>query len=233
MKTKNYIPVSQAILAAALFGMSAPFSKFLLREISPLMLSALLYLGAGIGMFIIDSIRKISKAKLVEARLTKQELPFVLLMVMLDIAAPIALMFGLTMTTSSNAALLNNFEIAATSVIALIVFKEAISRRLWLSISLITISSIILSIEDYSSSPDCYNKGYWFRAWCFGYCNFSSSSIMESCFYFIITPSWIFCLWPKHIFLCNCTEKLRRSQNKRLLRHCSIYRGRNILYALP
>jgi drug/metabolite transporter (DMT)-like permease len=151
MKTKKYIPVSQAILAAALFGMSAPFSKFLLREISPLMLSALLYLGAGIGMFIIDSIRKISKAKLVEARLTKQELPFVLLMVMLDIAAPIALMFGLTMTTSANAALLNNFEIAATSVIALIVFKEAISRRLWLSISLITISSIILSIEDYSS----------------------------------------------------------------------------------
>jgi drug/metabolite transporter (DMT)-like permease len=102
-------------------------------------------------MFIIDSIRKISKAKLVEARLAKQELPFILLMVVLDIAAPIALMFGLTMTTSSNAALLNNFEIAATSVIALIVFKEAISRRLWLSISLITISSIILSVKDFSS----------------------------------------------------------------------------------
>lgn len=151
MKTNNYISIGQAILAAALFGISAPFSKFLLREISPLMLSALLYLGAGIGMFAIYSIRRISKAKFVEASLAKQELPFILLMVVLDIAAPISLMVGLTMTTSSNASLLNNFEIVATSVIALVVFKEAISRRLWLSISLITLSSIILSIENFSS----------------------------------------------------------------------------------
>lgn len=149
--THNYISIGQAILAAALFGISAPFSKFLLREISPLMLSALLYLGAGIGMLAIYSIRRISKAKFVEASLAKKELPFILLMVVLDIAAPISLMVGLTMTTSSNAALLNNFEIVATSVIALVVFKEAISKRLWLSISLITLSSIILSIEDFSS----------------------------------------------------------------------------------
>jgi drug/metabolite transporter (DMT)-like permease len=148
---KNFISIGQAILAAALFGMSAPFSKLLLSEIPPLMLSALLYLGAGTGMFAIYSIRRLSKATLVEANLSRQELPFILLMVVLDIAAPIALMFGLTMTTSSNAALLNNFEIAATSVIALVVFKEAISKRLWLSISLITLSSIILTIEDFSS----------------------------------------------------------------------------------
>jgi drug/metabolite transporter (DMT)-like permease len=149
--TKNFISIGQAILAAALFGMSAPFSKLLLGEIPPLMLSSLLYLGAGMGMLAIYSIRKISKAKLVEASLAKQELPFILLMVALDIAAPISLMVGLNMTTSSNAALLNNFEIAATAVIALFVFKEAISRRLWLSISLITLSSIILTIEDLSS----------------------------------------------------------------------------------
>lgn len=149
--THNYISIAQAILAAALFGISAPFSKLLLVEIPPLMLSALLYFGAGIGMLVIYSIRRISKAKFVEASLTNQELPFILLMVILDIAAPISLMIGLTMTTSSNAALLNNFEIAATSLFALFVFREAISRRLWLSISLITLSSIILTIEDFSS----------------------------------------------------------------------------------
>lgn len=147
----SYISIGQAILAAALFGISAPFSKLLLAELSPLMLSALLYLGAGIGMLVIYSIRRVSKAKFIEANLAKQELPFILLMVALDIAAPISLMVGLTMTTSSTAALLNNFEIAATSVIALAVFKEAISKRLWLSISLITISSIILSVRDFSS----------------------------------------------------------------------------------
>lgn len=55
------------------------------------------------------------------------------------------------MTTSANASLLNNFEIAATSLIAFFIFKEKIKRRLWIAIILITISSIILSIEDISS----------------------------------------------------------------------------------
>jgi drug/metabolite transporter (DMT)-like permease len=140
---KSYIAVEQAILAAALFSMSAPFSKLLLSKIPPLMLSSLLYLGAGIGMLIVYTVRKFLKVQRSEAKLAKAELPFVVLMVLLDIAAPAALMMGLTITTSSTAELLNNFEIVATSVIALVVFKEAIGKRLWLSITFITISSII------------------------------------------------------------------------------------------
>jgi drug/metabolite transporter (DMT)-like permease len=72
-------------------------------------------------------------------------------MVVLDIGAPIFLMIGLNMTTAANASLLNNFEIVATAVIALVFFKEAVSKRLWLAILLITLSSIILSVEDMSS----------------------------------------------------------------------------------
>lgn len=148
---RNYIAVGQAILAAALFGISAPFSKMLLVKMPPLLLSALLYLGAGIGMLIVDSIKRISKVERVEARLAKGELPFIILMVLLDIAAPISLMLGLTKTTSSTASLLNNFEIVATSIIALLVFREAIGKRLWFSITLITLSSSILSVEDFNN----------------------------------------------------------------------------------
>lgn len=72
-------------------------------------------------------------------------------MVLLDIAAPISLMIGLTMTTAANASLLNNFEIVATSIIALCIFKETISKRLWAAIGLVTLSSIILTVEDVSS----------------------------------------------------------------------------------
>lgn len=147
----KYISIGQALLAAALFGMSAPFSKLILAEISPLMLSALLYLGAGLGMLIVERIRRLSQSASVEAKLSKEELPFIILMIVLDIAAPISLMLGITMTSSSNAALLNNFEIVATSIIALIIFKEAICRRLWLSISLITISSFLLTIRDFQN----------------------------------------------------------------------------------
>ena len=72
-------------------------------------------------------------------------------MVILDIAAPIFLMIGLTRTAAANASLLNNFEIVATSLIALLVFRERIGKRLWLAIGLITLSSILLSVEDASS----------------------------------------------------------------------------------
>jgi drug/metabolite transporter (DMT)-like permease len=147
----RYVAIGQAILAAALFGMSAPFSKLLLYKISPLMLSALVYLGAGIGMLVVDGIKRFAKFERHEARLAKEDLSYVILMVLLDIAAPIFLMLGLNMTPSSTAALLNNFEIVATSIIALIVFKEAIGRRLWISIALITLSSIMLSFEDFST----------------------------------------------------------------------------------
>lgn len=46
---------------------------------------------------------------------------------------------------------LNNFEIVATSLVALLIFKESLGKRLWIAISFITLSSIILSISDFSS----------------------------------------------------------------------------------
>ena len=60
-------------------------------------------------------------------------------------------MIGISKTTAANASLLNNFEIVATSLIALLVFKERISRKLWLGIGLVTLSSMILSVQDISS----------------------------------------------------------------------------------
>ncbi|MRS05343.1 DMT family transporter, partial [bacterium] len=91
------------------------------------------------------------KSERIEANVTRKELPFVVLMILLDIAAPIFLMLGLKMTTSANASLLNNFEIVATSMIALFIFKESIGKRMWIAIGLITLSSILLSVQDLSS----------------------------------------------------------------------------------
>ena len=72
-------------------------------------------------------------------------------MILLDIAAPILLMLGLKSASSANASLLGNFEIAATTLIALLLFREKVSKRLWAAILLITLSSGILSFEDMSS----------------------------------------------------------------------------------
>lgn len=151
MENKQYKSIFYAILAAALYAVSSPVSKILLREVPPTMMASLLYLGAGIGMFIVDIIKKNNHSGNGEARLTKQELPYIIGMVVLDIAAPIFLMIGLTKTSAANVSLLNNFEIVATSLIALIIFKEPIGKRLWGAIFLITIASIILSVEDLNS----------------------------------------------------------------------------------
>lgn len=136
-----------AVLAAALYALNAPISKLLLVQIPSTMMAGLLYLGAGIGMFLMEKLHKNKQ----EQPLTKKELPFTIAMVVLDIAAPIFLMVGLTKCSAANASLLNNFEIVATSLIALVIFKEAIGKRLWFAIVLVTISSILLSFEDMSS----------------------------------------------------------------------------------
>ena len=147
----KHLSILWAILAAALYAVNAPVSKLLLRDATPAMMAAMLYLGAGIGMLLLGMARQRLKIGKNEQKLTRKDLPFAVGMIVLDIAAPICLMIGLTSTTSANASLLNNFEIVATSVIALLVFKEAIGKRLWLAIGLITLSSVILSVEDASS----------------------------------------------------------------------------------
>lgn len=149
--SQNIRSIVWALLAAALYAISTPVSKLLLQDVAPTMMAGLLYLGAGIGMFGLGMVRRGVKALPHENHLTRRDLPYTVGMVLLDIAAPICLMVGLTRTTSANASLLNNFEIVATALIALMVFREKISRRLWLAIGLITLSSMILSFEDAAS----------------------------------------------------------------------------------
>lgn len=151
MAERKSTAVFFAVLAAALYALNAPASKLLLVDVEPTMLAGLLYLGAGTGMFLLGIVRKKAGREPSEKCLTRRDVPYTAGMIILDIAAPVFLMFGLMRTSSANASLLNNFEIVATSVIALLIFGEKITRRLWLAIVFITVSSMILSFEDRSS----------------------------------------------------------------------------------
>ena len=79
--------------------------------------------------------------------LGKRDLPYTVAMVVLDIAAPILLLFGVANTTAANVSLLNNFEIVATAGIAVAVFREKISGRLWCAVFLVVAASMILGTE--------------------------------------------------------------------------------------
>ena len=146
MKTKRIATIF-AILAAALYAINIPLSKILLKDVQATMMAAFLYLGAGMGMAIYSLLNKAIGREQKKESLTKKELPYTVAMVVLDIIAPILLMFGITKTNSANVSLLNNFEIVATSLIALVIFKEVILKKLWLAIGLVTIASAILSFE--------------------------------------------------------------------------------------
>lgn len=145
---KNKIGILLAILAAALYAISTPVSKLLLEYIPSTILAGLLYLGAGVGMTLVATGLSVAKKRREERWLERSDLPYVIGMIVLDIAAPILLLLGLTTATPENVSLLNNFEIVATAMIALIFFGEKISRRLWWAIGLITLSSLILSFEN-------------------------------------------------------------------------------------
>jgi drug/metabolite transporter (DMT)-like permease len=148
MRIDKYI--IYAILAAVLYAVSTPVSKLLLINLSPIYIAALLYLGAGLGMGLIALIR--NKIKVTSYKpFTKKELPAILFMVILDIIAPICLMIGLNTSQPENVALLNNFEIVATSLFAAFLFKEVIPKRLRYAIILVTLASFLLSFEDINS----------------------------------------------------------------------------------
>jgi len=144
IKTKGLATV-YAILAAALYAINIPLSKLLMNYVSPTMMAAFLYLGAGLGLIIYSLVERLCGKEIKREPLTKKELPYTVAMVLLDIAAPILLMLGIKMSNSANVSLLNNFEIVATSIIALVIFKEVISKRLWIAIGLVTAASVILS----------------------------------------------------------------------------------------
>lgn len=149
---KKVLAIFFAILAATLYAINIPLSKLLLNYIEPTMMASYLYLGAGIGIFIVFLLTKKKAGKeRNNEKITKKDMPYVLGMIILDVIAPILLMFGLTDSVSSNASLLNNFEIVCTSLIALLIFKEVVSAKMWVAISLITMSSFLLSFEDLSS----------------------------------------------------------------------------------
>ncbi len=143
--------IALALLAAALYALNAPLSKLLLVSVPPTVMAGLLYIGAGIGMVLIALFRRLRGKQGRELRLTRRELPWTAAMILLDIAAPVCLMLGLKSTSAAAASLLNNFEIVATAIIALVIFGESVSPRLWAGILFTAVSCAILSVEDAAS----------------------------------------------------------------------------------
>lgn len=186
MKNKSMVATFYALSAAVFYSLNTPLSKVLLRNVPPTYMAAFLYLGAGVGVGVMYLFHWKKEDK--NERLRKSDLPYVFGMITLDILAPIFLMVGISIGSASNASLLGNFEIVATTVIALLFFKEAVSSKLWIAIGFITLSSIILSFEGSTSFEFSYGSLFVLMATiCWGLENNCTRSISDKSTYQIVT----------------------------------------------
>jgi len=133
--------VSAALASALLFGASTPLAKYLLGQMSPWMLAGLLYLGSGLGLFLYRALRGAARP-----RLNPGEARWLAAAVVCGGGvAPVLLMYGLSAMPSSHASLLLNAEAVLTAVLAWMVFKENVDRRIALGMGAIVAGALLLS----------------------------------------------------------------------------------------
>lgn len=138
--------IAAALLAALLFGLSTPFAKLLLAGVSPVLLAGLLYLGSGVGLTVLRSVRRLRGAT--GPPLARADVPWLAGAVLFGgVAGPVLLMLGLRTTPGSAAALLLNLESVFTALLAWFVFRENFDRRIALGMGLIVAGGAVLSSQ--------------------------------------------------------------------------------------
>ncbi len=134
--------VQAGIGAAVLFGAGTPLAKLLLGEVSPWLLAGLLYAGSGLGLGVYRLIARPGRVRLARGDV----LPLVGAIAFGGVLGPVLLMFGLSSMPATGASLLLNAEGVFTAVIAWVVFRENVDRRIALGMAAIVAGAVVLSI---------------------------------------------------------------------------------------
>lgn len=141
MKLLTQPGVLATLVAATLFGAGTPLAKLLLAQTSPWLLAALLYLGSGVGLFVLRLLRKAPSVQLPPG-----EWKWLSAAVLAGgVVGPVLLMVGLSGMPASGASLLLNAEGVLTALIAWFVFRENFDRRIALGMLAIVAGGVVLS----------------------------------------------------------------------------------------
>jgi drug/metabolite transporter (DMT)-like permease len=128
------------LLAAASFGLSAPFSQRLVAHCDPELLAGLLYAGAAAVLTLGGRVRNRH-----EAPLRRSDLPTLMLIMLFGgVAGPVLLLVGLERVTAVSGSLLLNLEAPFTALLAVIAFREHLSARGWLAGGVIVLGAVVL-----------------------------------------------------------------------------------------
>jgi drug/metabolite transporter (DMT)-like permease len=135
-----------SFLAAILFSLSTPISKILLKEISPVFLASLFYLGA--AFFLLPFSYKEFKGEFLHLKQERKDVLRLLgATVFGGILGPISLLYGIRMINATTSALLLNLETVATTILAYLFFKEGLSKKVVISSIISIIAGFILVLK--------------------------------------------------------------------------------------
>ncbi|HEX9685396.1 MAG TPA: EamA family transporter [Burkholderiales bacterium] len=136
-----------ALAAAALFGASTPLAKLLLEETSPVVLAGLLYLGSGMGLALLWLARGRSERPR-EASLAGRDWGWLAGAILAGgVAAPVLLLWGLSISGAAETALLLNFEGVLTALVAAFLFRETVGGRVWLAALVMLAGGFVLAYD--------------------------------------------------------------------------------------
>ncbi|WIT12142.1 EamA family transporter [Paucibacter sediminis] len=148
--------VAAALGAAILFGAGTPLAKPLLGAISPWLLAALLYLGSGLGLWLVRLLRRAPAVQLPRA----ERLWLLGAIVAGGVVGPVLLMLGLARLPAASVALLLNAEGVLTALLAWFAFRENVDRRIALGMLAIVAGSLLLAWP----GGDAARPGAWWPA---------------------------------------------------------------------
>jgi drug/metabolite transporter (DMT)-like permease len=138
-----------ALVAAALFGASTPLAKVLLGELSPIGLAGLLYLGSGLGLLVARLAGRMwrgANGRAPESPPAAKDYPWLAGAVVAGgVVAPVLLLWGLSGASASGASLLLNLEGVITTLVAAVLFREAVGGRVWAAAALMLAAGLVLS----------------------------------------------------------------------------------------
>jgi drug/metabolite transporter (DMT)-like permease len=140
------------LLAAALFGLSAPIAKVLLGRTSPQVLAGLLYVGAGIGLSAWRWLRPPSE----EARLRRSDMPALAGVILCGgVLGPLLMLIGLQRVSAIAGSLLLNLEGPLTMTVAVLLFREHLGRYGVAAASFVLLGAALLEFQpgDISADP--------------------------------------------------------------------------------
>jgi drug/metabolite transporter (DMT)-like permease len=137
-----YAPVL-ALVSAVLFGASTPASKVLLRELTPLQLTGLLYLGAALGVAPVVWLERRRGLRAAAGRANARRLAGAVLFG--GVLGPVLMLLGLRRSEAGSVALLLNLEMVATAVLGVAFFREHMGRLGWAGIAGVVAAGAILA----------------------------------------------------------------------------------------